>query len=245
MVAESTHIHTLYDVYAQPSGSYPRFCDFCTFVADEAQIACGPCNTRSAPELKRDNRSKTRANAQSLSTQAREAKSKEPPKPQCLYCTGDHVISRCSAFQGQDAAIKKDFAMKHALCFGCFRRNHRYRDCKSRNPSLMDNRKQVHLKEKPQMERKYTGEETKTAASVMSTATNSPEGILHTMILPVILSNIENPDCQIQTYPMLDNRSHACLIKGDLIPKLPAVTAPSLTELEITTWQTSNLSSRM
>lgn len=239
---------TEYGFPIQSTGRYPSFYDFCKFVADEARVACGPCSTRALPESKSPTKfnSGTRGRVRSLSTQSKEQTTETPasndrgrPKttstkgpPQCLFCKAAHHISSCATFLEQKVEDKKAFALKHGLCFGCLRRQHLYRDCKNRNPSLM-------AAKKTETDKKYTDGENKgkldcEVDTVMShkITTSSKQGVLHTMILPVMLSYKDNPQ-QILTYAILDNMSDACFVKADLVKKLKANTLP--VELEVTT----------
>ena len=59
------------------------------------------------------------------------------------------------------------------------------------------------------------------------------QGILHTLILPVIVSHVDNPNEQIMTYALLDNMSDSCFIKTGIIRQFQADSEK--TDLEITT----------
>lgn len=156
----------------------------------------------------------------------------------CFFCKDSHHIANCKSFLGKDVEEKKTFVMAKGLCFGCLKRNHLYKDCKNRNPKLMESKQDVAATQKAQPNKKDEKEDKKTTAAVAkSTAykisTGSGEGVLHSMILPVMLSHQDNPSQHILTYALLDNMSDSCFIKADLLSQLQA--DGTSIDLEVTT----------
>ena len=242
-----------YQYTYQADGQYPSFTQFCEFVSAEARIACGPCNTRSMtsqannkPERYRKSATfSTHASSSSLESGERQMR-KDLPK--CSFCKAAHHISRCEAFLNQDVDTKKAFAMANGLCFGCLKRNHRYKDCRNRNPSLMQEKKlkaaadtekaQADSDKKSGKSPKKDGHETAVTHRVMTGEQDgskdlTSQGSLHSMILPVMVGYTDSPDEQVMTYALLDSMSDSCFIKEDLITKLHAKGVT--TNLEVTT----------
>ena len=60
------------------------------------------------------------------------------------------------------------------------------------------------------------------------------QGILHTLIIPVILSQVDNLNEQIMTNAFLDNMSDSCFIKTGMITQLQA-------DSEKTDWEVTTL----
>ena len=238
-----------YEYATMPEGHYPSFTDFCQFVSDEARIACGPCNTRVHQEHRGSDSTGKYRKAGTFSTQV-SSLSVEPAEPQnkknplrCTFCKGAHFISKCDAFLKQDVETKKAYALGNGLCFGCLRRNHRYRECKSRNPKLMEDHRGHEAAEtqKTQTSKKDSNKVDKHSSQGSATSLKvgtslkdaGARGILHAMIVPVILSHKDNPKEEILTYALLDSMSDSCFVKDDLLRRLQANSISM--DLEITT----------
>ena len=158
----------------QSGGYYPGFAEFCKFVSGEARIACGPCNTRSMVSRTNDKPSKP-GKAGTFATQSNTVKSpsdkKQPKKDynlKCTFCKAAHPVANCESFLKQDTETKKAFALRNGLCFGCLRRNHQYRDCRSRTPKLMEGKQEVAATQKAQPVKKDEGKHTSTAAATVN-----------------------------------------------------------------------------
>ena len=108
------------------------------------------------------------------------------------------------------ASTKKTFARSDALCFWCLCSNHLYKDSRSSNLSLMQDRRQNPASRdktesstnKNQEESQGTAISYKTAVSKQNKQSNA-RGVLHSMILPVTISHKDNPELWIETCALL------------------------------------------
>ncbi len=125
-------------------------------MSEEARVACGPGNTRTLLETKKPSKPPDKSvRVKTFTTQTNTEQAKGPTEAskektgkisqkdpvKCTFCKGAHIISKCERFLGQDKEKKTSFAMRNGLCFGCLRRNHMWRDCRNKDPSLMEGEK--------------------------------------------------------------------------------------------------------
>ncbi len=202
----------LYAVQFDQVGRYPTFAQFCSFVSEEARVACGPFNPRSAssPQDRSNRRARvfsTQGNSATPTSNTNDRPSK--PIPKCTFCKGSHYISCCSDFLHKDIDSKKSFTRQNGLCFGCLKRNHIYRDCRNRNPALMENIQDMSESDNGQSRgsSELRSENQSTAVSYKIEASGphesglgSEKGILHTMIMPVELGHEDHPGTEVMTY---------------------------------------------
>ena len=232
-------------------GSYPPFSEFCRFITDEARIASGPGNFQPPLSDKRDDKRPTRnmwnnrqtkkagsfvsqgSDSSTMSTPA--ARSSDRANPHCLVCKDSHYIGKCSQFKRMSTNDRKSLARSNGLCYGCFSRGHLYSDCRRKNPKLMYGDQPTSDKpsgdqrtgNQPTVDQPTSRENTTTSVTshkIDSTNVDTVTGeeCLHSMIVPVVIHHVDNPENKICTYALLDNQSNACFLTDSLLEEINA-----------------------
>ncbi|KAL0961640.1 hypothetical protein UPYG_G00353580 [Umbra pygmaea] len=121
------------------SGNYPSFSCFTSFIQKEARIACNPV---ASPLLIKatDDRQPKRARAlhtnikRNNPTEKVEKVFSTKSKPPCPICKDEmHGVVKCPTFAVKSLEDKKVFIQENNLCYGCFRKGHNSKDCKTRH----------------------------------------------------------------------------------------------------------------
>ena len=220
--------------------SFPPFNEFVKFVEKESNIACDPITSLQSLKIEPNKTSKiTRRHtgANTLSTEVTSTKKEHKPTIRtstdraipntCVFCEKPrHNINDCRQFLGKPLELRKEFAKKHNLCFGCLGVNHRARQCKDsatcsicnrRHPTPLhgDTPKSANDKDIP----KSANDKDKSAnyKDEIELETFVQSGTTHlndsgfaaksSMILPVWVSHTDTPDKEHLTYALLDNQS--------------------------------------
>lgn len=121
------------------SGDYPSFNCFAEFVQKEARIVCNPIASPLLFSVKSDGRLSKGVKSFSTNTQAEHLNYKtglltSKPKLPCLVCKEDHHgIAKCPVFASKSMEDKGSFIHLNRLCFGCLRKGHITKECRTRH----------------------------------------------------------------------------------------------------------------
>ena len=109
---------------------YPSFKDFVDFLKFEAEVVNNPITNISSPT---DVASPT---VQSFSTVLNVVSHRivvnQVKSVSCYLCKGNHVIEKCGKFLEKSYSNRVIFVKQKRLCFGCLRKGHFSKDCKTR-----------------------------------------------------------------------------------------------------------------
>ncbi|KAK3085303.1 hypothetical protein FSP39_001304 [Pinctada imbricata] len=223
-------------------GEFPPFKEFVDFLSKEAKIATDPITSlqsvksgqgQSVDDKTSDKRPKRgqwrsygRDGSQSLLTGADDgqisnvlvaSKKDDKRKESCILCEGNHQLDYCKQFLERDLKDRKEYIRTNGLCFGCLRSGHLSKKCRSRKrcgicskfhpTSLHGDIKEAHAA-KTKTEIKGTVEGTSGATHVSQSGTSKKSS----MILPVYVSHINNPDNERLVYALLDSQSDTTFI---------------------------------
>jgi hypothetical protein len=230
------------------NGDYPSFKVFSEFVAKEAKIACNPISSPyslKAPEgeqVKDENREVKRNKATALATGAVEKSVAEKPGPPsdkgataegtgrrpapvCNLCEKDHALAACTAFHSKSMDDKRDFIQQNKLCFGCLRRGHFTRECRSRHTCEKCKKRHPTCLHEERDERLPTADDSPTDRTV-STFGVRKTGTATAMIVPVWVSSARNPKSEVLVYALLDTQSDTTFILDEIGQALEAERVP-------------------
>ncbi len=125
-------------------------------------------------------------------------------KRSCLFCSGNHVLERCDAFDKRSQREKLDFLKGKGVCFSCLKTGHVSKECDNRlvcevcsqtHPSVL------HLHRKPVVEDKEQKRSLASAQTCGHTGAGNEKCLLS--IIPVQVKSAKG-DKLIQTYAFLD-----------------------------------------
>ncbi|KAK0152254.1 hypothetical protein N1851_006383 [Merluccius polli] len=242
------------------SGEYPAFNRFTEFVSKEARIACNPIasplflNSRTP-----DEKPSKRAKALSTSAQSKDHTSKVSenvsfPRPRvpCLICKEEsHGIAKCPGFAAKPMGDKKTFIHQNHLCFGCLRKGHITKDCRTKHICGVCGRRHPTCLHDDERGRK-SGEVTMKSSSTEGQVTQIHKVNSHAVIreasatssiVPVYLSSVNEPEKEILTYALLDTQSDSTFVLEDLARELNVATQPlhqSVVGLQVRSFHNDN-----
>ncbi|XP_043209587.1 uncharacterized protein LOC122374727 [Amphibalanus amphitrite] len=216
----------LYDEKGVAKRRHPPFSEFVRFVGIEARIACGPVDvpkceeTRQAPQ-------KTQSKARTfMSTtgvkRANGGTQVDTRKPStCELCQHQHKISDCDTFKRMTGTERNSKVNELGLCRGCLRRGHRWRECRSRckcdecgrwHPTILHDESLLKKAEVQPEGQRRTSHAAPQATSFCSGSVSDAEGggCCHSLVVPVLLSHVDNPEHSVLVYAVLDAQSDAC-----------------------------------
>lgn len=219
------------------SGEYPAFKHFTEFLLKEARIACNPIaspfflNSR-APDEKLSKRAKTF----STSAQSKETVSFSRPRLPCLICKEElHSIAKCPVFAAKPMADKKTFIHQNQLCFGCLRKGHITKDCRTkhicgvcgrRHPTCLHDERVKKPGEATMKGSTSTEGQASHEIHKVNSHTVIREACATSSIVPVYLSSANEPEKEILTYALLDTQSDSTFVLEDLARELNVATQP-------------------
>ncbi|KAI7806542.1 hypothetical protein IRJ41_007791 [Triplophysa rosa] len=200
------------------SGDYPSFKRFSEFMQKESKLVCNP-------------RYRKRAKAFHTRVQVKGSTQRRPEVQQELQCpvckSKAHNIAKCPIFAAKSIDDKRSFIREKHLCFGCLKKGHITKNCKTRHtcgtcglrhPTCLHEERDKNnvrsLKSSPDVE--HSSQETQTVISHALTqhvsATSS--------IVPVFISATDEPQNEILTYALLDTQSDTTFILKDFLEEL-------------------------
>ena len=223
-------------------GSFPPFSEFCTFMSKEAKIASNPVAIQNVkPERKIDKRQddiKTRRhvgaieasvqeyqqpvifsrNRENRSLQVSVSRGRKRP---CHLCSGNHHLDTCPNFLKKKLSDRTKYVKESKLCFGCLKPNHLSKDCRSKmkcKTCLKNHPTSLHDDTWQSRRKEETAESTAQSpqteqVTVANVSTHSTKHYSSTsMIVPVYVSSVQEPQREQLVYAMLDTQSDASFI---------------------------------
>ena len=234
--------------------SYPTFLKFADFIRDAAEKANIPelesLSTLTNPKVNKNPKPKSKNDeGSSLSTSAKGSGDREPdpsnsskserPGPtnlnKCLFCGAVHKLDDCTDFSTKPFSQRRDFFFRERLCMGCAAsRSHQVANCKKRLKCKTCSGMHPTCLHK---------EQTQDSAAVSNCLSvcqlpDQSGGFDHTMIVPVWVRPVGEPEREILQYAFLDDRSNVSFVSQTLCERFN-LQGPA-TELLLTTMQQQN-----
>lgn len=168
----------------------------------------------------------------SLNTTGSESSRKDHPDASlCVLCKGKHNLATCKNFLEKPFKERLELCISRGICFSCFSQGHTARQCKQKTHC------EVCKKPHATTLHRFPAEEGRRESTQETVrATNNCVNCSDTttsMILPVWIHHMNDPDRQVKAYAMLDDQSDTCFVTDDVKNKL-GVTGPSI-QLELGT----------
>ena len=234
--------------------SYPTFLKCADFIREAAEKANIPelesLSTSTSPKFYRNLKPKPEKDeGSSLSTSAKGSDNREPdtsssskskrPGPtdlnKCLFCGAVHKLNDCSDFCRKPFSERRDFFFCERLCMGCAASNsHQVANCKKRLNCKTCSR--MH----PTCLHKEETQDSPAISNCMSVCLvpDQSGGFDHTMIVPVWVRPVGEPEKEILQYAVLKDHSNVSFVSQTLCERFN-LQGPS-TELLLTTMQQHN-----
>ena len=216
-------------VSIQDSGRRVAFDDLARFVENEVRVASDPLFGKQATtqhavkvssHVKADGRSQCRTSCLATSF------ADDSNGRNCRFCEGEHLLSDCSMLQQRGSAEKREFVMKHSLCFGCLGRGHRVAECKrrktckvckGRHPTVLhEHRPEAVTQPSPQSTSREKVEHDKAVDAVAGAS--QVQGASGMSVIPVRVR--VDSGRAVSTYAFLDNGSSATFCTESLLREL-------------------------
>ncbi len=234
--------------------NYPTFADFCKFLKKEARIACNPVtfqrfskneDPKKVPKVKSFAVNSVASQTMNVPTHPeRVAK-----KTICVFCKEPHELELCKKFLEINFEKRREFIIANRLCWGCLRWGHvnskcrRKKVCKTCNgwhpTALHQDKCETKGKDNPHSSdgigkgKDEANNKTISNRVEVRRTSASNQAVCHSLIVPVWLHHITNPDHKLMVYALLDEQSDACFIKDSILEALE-VGGPEV-QLELST----------
>jgi hypothetical protein len=154
-------------------------------------------------------------------------------------CTNScHALNSCPTFSALTYDEKRNFVMKNALCFGCFRVGHRSKDCRVRLTCTICHRKHPTAFHVEKFEKKDNQVSNVGSNAIVETKSlHTGAGNSRKVALALIPVKVKSPNQRtgVITYAALDNFSSDCFISEELLDSLEISGTPA--EIKLTTLQ--------
>ena len=147
----------------------------------------------------------------------------------CSFCKDNHELDVCMKFLKIPLTDRRTFAQTNALCWGCLKWGHLYKECRGRktcrtcyrrHPTSLHKDSTTQDEPSNQVIRESSqGNPVCHSIDVRSTSSR-PEPVTHSLIVPVWLHHEDSPDSKLMMYALLDDQSDACFIKQTALDKL-------------------------
>ena len=235
--------------------SYPTFVKFADFIREAAEKANIPelegLATSSSPRFNRNPKLKPdNEKGSSLSTSAKgggnsksdptnSSKSKDPGPnglTKCLFCGAKHKLDDCADFCRKPLSERRDF-FRERLCMGCAAsKSHQVANCKERLKCKMKTCSGTH----PTCLHKELTQDNAAISNCMSVCLIPEQsgGFDHTMIVPVWVRPVGEPEKEVLQYAVLDDHSNVSFVSKTLYERFNL--QGQSTELLLTTMQQQN-----
>ena len=189
-------------------GHFPTFKTFVEFLSLEDQVANDPMALTLQDDSGRDSRKST---GRGGSFAVGGSQAPRPPATgrdfgACSFCESDHSIHNCDLFKRKSFVERQEIIRECRLCFGCLNRGHMLRDC--RNPIRCTICGGPH----PPVMHKEPDMATTSATTYVSHNSNRGPLRKSSMIVPVFISECDDPDREVLTYAMLDTQSDTSFV---------------------------------
>ena len=225
---------------------YPPFAEFCEFMRKEARIACNPVTSLQALKTE-ETKEKTEGgrtrppyrdknnDVRALATGSSNAVGERGPSTGgskriiCPFCKDNHELDACTKFLKISLSDRRTFAQTNALCWGCLKWGHIYRECRGRktcrtcsrrHPTSLHDDSTTQDESSDQVNRESSRRNPVCHSIDVRSTSSCPEPITHSLIVPVWLHHEDSPDCKIMVYALLDDQSDACFIKQTALEML-------------------------
>ena len=162
-----------------------------------------PTNSRSSSRRAQGANTLLTSSANTVSSDRKTMKS----SIQCPLCKRAHGLEDCKEFLEKNVEVRVDFIRSSGLCFGCLRKGHRLKNCRTRlkckecskfHPTPIHD---PSIRSEPANE--PSSEHSRDPA--ITNCTNATETVTNSMILPVWLYHKDQPERSVQVYTLLDN----------------------------------------
>ena len=177
-----------------------------------------PTNSRSSSRRAQGANTLLTSSANTVSSDRKTMKS----SIQCPLCKRAHGLEDCKEFLEKNVEARVDFIRSSGLCFGCLRKGHRSKNCRTRlkckecskfHPTSIHD---PSIRSEPANE--PSSEHSRDPA--ITNCTNATETVTNSMILPVWLYHKDQPERSVQVYTLLDNASDTTFIKSSVLKNL-------------------------
>ena len=192
-------------MFRREENRFPSFSMFVNFLADEELIANDPVALMLQGDSTKDNR-RVSGRGASFAVGAVNMPHKEGNFEVCVFCGQNHSIHICESFKAERFEERLNFVKNNRLCFGCLARGHILRNCK--HPIVCT------VCRGPHPLAMHKEPEATTNSATTYVGHNSASGSLRksSMIVPVFVSHVSNPDKETLTYAMIDTQSDTSFI---------------------------------
>ena len=139
----------------------------------------------------------------------------------------------CMKFTKIPLSHRKKFAQDNALCWGCLKWGHMYKECKGRktcrtcnrrHPTSLHDESAMAQNKSPDPENRESGlRNPKCHCSEVRNMNSHVDFVSHSLIVLLCLHHESNPDNKIMVYTLLDDQSDAGLIKTSALEKLNVI----------------------
>lgn len=244
----------------QAKAGYPPFAEFCKFMRKEARVACNPVTSPQALKmeeakdkvesgrLKYNARDKGNFRARALATKSEEkdgntATDSSSKRIICAFCKNNHELDLCEKFSKIALSERRKFVQANALCWGCLKWGHVYKECRGRktcrscsrrHPTYLHDDSATYHDRIPDQESSESSRSNPISHCIEVCSMNSQtEPVSHSLIVPVWLHHEDSPNNKLMVYALLDDQSDACFIKQTALEKL-GVSGPEI-QLKLST----------
>ena len=198
--------------HREATGEFPPFGDFVEFLAQEDKIAHDPLS-RSWQKIEG---AKEKRNSTSLASGSREPSQAAGGGAgrnfgTCIFCRGKHSLQVCEEFGREPFETRMQFVRNNQLCFSCLIGGHISRNCRNKKTC------EICQRNHPTNLHRDENQTGNTPPTIPITACASNNNLGNTpqkssMVLPVRVSHISNPEREQIVYAMLDSQSDSTFI---------------------------------
>ncbi|XP_060574183.1 uncharacterized protein LOC132731902 [Ruditapes philippinarum] len=223
-------------------GSFPPFSEFVNFIVCEAKIACDPITSlqslksdQTSSESDKSDRRPRYENSRRPPVRGysnfTDTKHKTPYVPPnsgissncCQICKGKHDLDQCSQFVSRSLNDRKAYIKDNKLCFACLKPNHVSKFCRQRkqcktcskfHPTSLHG--DVTKSENPtDISKNGSKDQPPSDVKILSNtsfSTSTSTCLKCSMIVPVYVSQKDNPTEERLVYALLDTQSDTTFI---------------------------------
>ena len=151
----------------------------------------------------------------SLNTTGSESSRKDHPDASlCVLCKGKHNLATCKNFLEKPFKERLELCISRGICFSCLSQGHTARQCKQKTHC------EVCKKPHATTLHRFPAEEGRRESTQETVrATNNCVNCSDTttsMILPVWIHHMNDPDRRVKAYAMLNDQSDTCFVTDDV-----------------------------